>query len=138
MKTPIRKILLVVPFLSAVAFSGIAAAQQPPVVGRQAVPLGVTVEEMVVVAKGWSVKKELIGKQVYNDKGEKIGSIDDVILSPDKSASFTIIGTGGFVGLGRHDLAIPFGQLEVTNNRIVLPNATKEALKALPPFQYAK
>jgi sporulation protein YlmC with PRC-barrel domain len=112
--------------------------QSPPIVGKQGVLLGVTVEEAVLVTKGWSTKKHVLGKPIYNDKNEKIGSIEDVIISPDKTASYAIVGTGGFVGLDRHDVAIPFAQLDLTSARIVLPNATKEAIKALPEFQYQK
>jgi hypothetical protein len=52
--------------------------------------------------------------------------------------SFVIIGAGGFVGVGRHDVAIPVNQLKQENGKIVLPGATKEAIKALPKFEYAK
>ncbi len=111
---------------------------EPPIAGRQPIALGVTVEETVMIAKGWSVKKHLQGKPVFNDKGERVGSIDDVIIGADKAAHFAVVGTGGFVGLDRHDVAIPFTQLDMSGNRITLPGATKDALKALPPFQYMK
>ncbi len=109
---------------------------EPPIAGRQ--PIGVTIEETSMIAKGWSVKKQLLGKPVYNDKGDKIGSIEDIIIGPDKAAHFAIVGTGGFVGLDRHDVAIPVSQLDTTANKITLPGATKEALKSVPPFQYMK
>jgi sporulation protein YlmC with PRC-barrel domain len=124
--------------------SGIAVAQhqeqqqqQPraPVVGAQ--PIGVTVQEDAIVAQGWSSKKDLVGKPVYNDQGEKIGNIEDVIISPDRTASFAIIGAGGFVGLSKHTVAIPFKQLQLSSSRIMLPGATKDAIKSLPEFVYA-
>jgi len=53
--------------------------------------------------------------------------------------SFAIIGAGGFVGVGRHDVLIPITQLkQQEDGKIVLPGATKEAIKALPKFEYAK
>ena len=45
---------------------------------------------------------------------------------------------GGFVGLGRHDVAIPASHLQVQDGKFVLPGATKEVIKSLPKFQYAK
>jgi sporulation protein YlmC with PRC-barrel domain len=110
--------------------------QQVPIAGAQ--PIGMTVEETAIVAKGWSGKKDLLGKAVYNDKGEKIGSVSDVIIAPDKSASFAVVSTGGFVGLAKHDVAVPFSQLQMSGNRVTLPGATKDALKSLPEFVYAK
>src|SRR5262249_26472123 len=69
--------------------------------------LGVTVEELKAVAIGWSAKRQILGKPVYNDQNARIGKIDDIIVTPDKSISFVIVGAGGFVGVGRHNVAIP-------------------------------
>ena len=100
--------------------------------------LGVTVEEMRVVMLGWSAKHKLLGAAVYNDTGQKIGNIDDIIVSPDRSVSHAIIGVGGFLGIGRHDVAIPMDQIKFVNNRFVIAGATKAALKAMPEFHYAQ
>ena len=119
--------------LVAVGVSGPVYAQ---VAGSSTV--GVTVEEMKVVALGWSAKKKIMGKAVYNDKNEKIGTVDDLIITPDKSVSYAIIGAGGFLGMGKHDVAIPVSQFKEDKGRIVLAGATKDALKAMPKFEYAK
>jgi sporulation protein YlmC with PRC-barrel domain len=100
--------------------------------------LGVAVEELKVVAVGWSVKKQILGKTVYNENNQKVGRIDDLIVAPDSAVSFAIIGAGGFVGVGRHDVAIPVQQIKIQDDKFVLPGATKEAIKALPKFEYAK
>jgi sporulation protein YlmC with PRC-barrel domain len=100
--------------------------------------LGVTVEELKAVAIGWSAKKQILGKPVYNEKNVQVGRIDDIIVTPERAVSYVIIGAGGFVGLGRHDVAIPVNQLQEKDGKYVLPGATKEAIKALPKFEYAK
>jgi len=100
--------------------------------------IGVTKEEIKVVMEGWSAKKAILGKAVYNDKNEKIGTIDDLIITPDRSVSYAIIGAGGFLGIGKHDVAIPMSQLKLEKDKFILPGATKEALKAMPKFEYAK
>jgi hypothetical protein len=87
---------------------------------------------------GWSAKKQILDKDVYNDSNEKVGKVEDLIVAPDKAVSYVILGVGGFLGLARHDVAIPAGQLKVEGDKLMLPGATKEALKALPPFEYAK
>ena len=122
---------------------GVASAQAPaaPVAGRA--PLGVTVIEMEAVVVGWSAKHDLFGKTVVNDKDDKIGKVDDLIISPSKdgntpAASFAIIGVGGFLGIGKRDVAIPTGQLKIHNKKLTLPGATKDAVKALPPFVYQR
>ncbi|MEJ8296344.1 PRC-barrel domain-containing protein [Delftia tsuruhatensis] len=100
--------------------------------------LGVTATEVQAVATGWSLKKSVLGKSVYNEEGKTVGKIDDVIVAPDKAVSYAIVGAGGFLGMGKHDVAIPVNQFRVENNKITLPGATKDALKALPKFEYAK
>jgi sporulation protein YlmC with PRC-barrel domain len=100
--------------------------------------IGASQKEMKLVALGWSAKKKILGKAVYNDKNEKIGTVDDIIIAPDRAVAFAIIGVGGFVGIGKHDVAIPVNQIREEKDRLVLPGATNEALKALPEFQYAK
>ena len=100
--------------------------------------LGVSVAELQEVVKGWSVKRTVLGQPVYNDKNENVGSVDDIIITPDKAVSYAIIGTGGFLGLAKHDVAIPVSQFKLVDKKLVLPGATKEALKAIPEFQYAQ
>jgi sporulation protein YlmC with PRC-barrel domain len=100
--------------------------------------LGVAVEQTSAVALGWSAKKQVLGQAVYNEQNQRVGTIDDLIIAPDTAVSFVIIGAGGFVGIGRHDVLIPVEQLKQQDKKFVLPGATKEAIKALPKFEYAK
>lgn len=113
-----------------------AASASAPVAGSAVV--GVSVEEVKVVANGWSLKKQVLGKTVYNDDKKAVGKIDDVIVAPDKAVSFAIVGAGGFLGMGKHDVAIPVNQFRLVDGKFTLPGATKDALKALPAFEYAK
>jgi hypothetical protein len=100
--------------------------------------LGVSVEEMKALALGWSAKKQILGQDVYNDRNEKVGTVEDLIIAPDRAVSYAIVGVGGFLGLDRHDVAIPAGQLQGEGGKLRLPGATKEALRAMPTFEYAK
>jgi sporulation protein YlmC with PRC-barrel domain len=127
--------------VAALALTGLIVAGAPGGAGAQvagSATLGVSVEELKMVAVGWSAKKKILGKAVYNDKNERIGTVDDLIITPDKSVSYAIIGAGGFLGMGKHDVAIPVGQFKEDKGRIVLAGATKDALKAMPKFEYAK
>lgn len=99
--------------------------------------IGIEVAQVQEVAVGWSAKRQIIGRVVYNDGGEKVGKIDDLIVAPDSSVSFAIVGAGGFVGLRRHHVAIPVTQLAQRDGKFLLPGATKEAIKAMPVFDYA-
>jgi sporulation protein YlmC with PRC-barrel domain len=100
--------------------------------------LGVAVAELRDVTKGWSAKRQVLGKTVFNDSGDGLGKVDDIIVAPDKAVSYAIIGAGGFLGVGRHDVAIPVSQIkQQSDGKFILAGATKDALKAMPPFEYA-
>ncbi len=101
--------------------------------------LGVSQRELRVAERGRSAKKDIIDKAVYNDSNDKIGTVDDVVFSRNNSGeSFAIIGVGGFLGMGTHDVAVPISHLKYETDKLILPGATKDALKAMPEFRYAK
>jgi sporulation protein YlmC with PRC-barrel domain len=126
--------------VSAIAQQQQQQQQQPsapaPIAGKAT--LGVTVVEMDAIIAGWSAKRDVLGKAVVNDNKDRIGKVEDLIITPANEAAFAIIGVGGFLGIGRNDVAIPMKQLKIQDGRLVLPGATKDALKALPKFEYAK
>jgi hypothetical protein len=69
-----------------------------------------------------------------------VGRIDDLIVAPDDAVSFAIVGAGGFVGLHRHQIAVPINFLAIRKDPdgFTLSGASKSAIKALPEFEYAK
>jgi len=87
--------------------------------------------------------RKLIGVAVYNDRDEKIGKVDDVILGKDNQADAVIVSVGGFLGMGNKLVAVPYNQLRLgdtknasSSNKVVMPGATKDALKGQPDFHY--
>jgi hypothetical protein len=52
----------------------------------------ISVTESTKLAMGWSVKKTLMGKVIYNDAGTRVGKVEDLIISPDKTLSYVIVG----------------------------------------------
>jgi hypothetical protein len=49
---------------------------------------------------------------------------------------YAILSVGGFLGMGTKYVVVPFNSLQMQDKKVVLPGATKEALKALPEFKY--
>jgi sporulation protein YlmC with PRC-barrel domain len=83
---------------------------------------------------------ELIGKTVYNgagDDAENIGSVTDLVISSDGDVEALVVGVGGFLGLGRKDVALEYDVAEWAerdgNEWLIIPT-NKEALEALPDF----
>jgi putative membrane protein len=55
---------------------------------------------------------QLRGLNVYNNNNEKIGDINDVLVDRDGRIEAVVIGVGGFLGIGEHDVAVPFKALQ--------------------------
>lgn len=84
---------------------------------------------------GWSVKNSIMGQSVYNENDEKVGDVTDVVLGQDGSATHFVVGAGGFLGLGQHDVAIPFDEIQRGDDRLTLSGYTKDQLKNLPKVE---
>ncbi|MGI9478035.1 MAG: PRC-barrel domain-containing protein [Hyphomicrobiaceae bacterium] len=84
----------------------------------------------------------LIGAKVYNAENKIIGDIEDLILDELNTVEGVIIGVGGVLGLGEKRIGVRYTALtiEVREGKqvIVLPQATKDVLKALKPFERAR
>jgi sporulation protein YlmC with PRC-barrel domain len=115
-----------------VAVTMTAAAPKPTY--AQAVEL--IVVDVKAVARGYRASK-LKGTNVTNDKNEKIGEIDDIVIGRDR-VLFAILQVGGFLGLGERLVAVPYPSLQIddTGRKIVLPGASRDALRKLPEFKY--
>jgi sporulation protein YlmC with PRC-barrel domain len=80
---------------------------------------------------------ELRGKAVWNDRNQRIGRLTDIVIGRD-DVPFAVLEVGGFIGLGAHMVAVPFKVLKIDEpgRRIVLPGATRQALKNFPEFRF--
>jgi sporulation protein YlmC with PRC-barrel domain len=133
MKTTSYHAAAILTIVGAICSAGPVTAQ----VAGGTTTIETTVTESTQLAMGWSVKKTLMGKTLYNDAGKSVGKVEDLIISPDRNVSYVIIGAGGFVGIGRHDVAIPVTQIQDKGGKLVLPGASKDSIKAMPEFTYA-
>jgi sporulation protein YlmC with PRC-barrel domain len=99
----------------------------------------------VLTDRGDVRASKLIGAAVYNDRDEKVGSVEDLVLGKDNKADDVIVSVGGFLGMGNKLVAVPYTQLKLgdtknasSSNKVVMPGATKESLKAQPEFHYTQ
>ena len=73
-------------------------------------------------SKGEWRGSKVVGVNVYNDSNEKLGSIDELIMNKQGKIDKVIIGVGGFLGVGQHDIAVNFDQLKFTDQPV--PSST--------------
>lgn len=74
---------------------------------------------------------------VYDASNHKIGDVTDLVLDGDGSVMRTVIGVGGFLGVGQKNVAIPFKEVKISmrdgKDRIVV-DRTKEDLMSAPAY----
>ena len=75
---------------------------------------------------------------VYDNAEDKIGVVTDLIVDNNGNVTTAIVGVGGFLGVGKKDVAVPFKDLKVASRDgkdwLVL-NQSKEDLKMAPAFE---
>jgi sporulation protein YlmC with PRC-barrel domain len=119
------------------AFALVMSAPAAAQIAGGTTTVDTSVTESTRLAMGWSVRKTLLGKSIYNDAGQRVGKVHDLIIAPDRNVSYVIVGAGGFIGIGRHDVAIPVSQIQNQAGKLVMPGATQDMIKAMPEFTYA-
>src|SRR3954470_15247112 len=102
-------------------------------------------------------------QNVYDNDNNKIGQIADVLIGKDGKIENLVIGAGGFLGMGRHDVLVPFSSVKMVredqtprndskaknrdrdrdrsnrdarNDYRLVMNTTKDALKNQPGYKY--
>jgi hypothetical protein len=88
-----------------------------------------------LIASGWRVSK-LKKAAVYNDANQKIGKIEDFIVTKDGSLTFAVVNLGRFPGRGTYMVAIPTKDFSQIVPKVILPGKTKADLRKLPRFEY--
>jgi sporulation protein YlmC with PRC-barrel domain len=132
-ENPMKKELLTIAVATAL---GVLAVPRPQFLHAQEVKL--VVVDVHAVAEGYRTSK-LLGRNVVNDKNEKIGTLDDLVIGHDEPrVLFSILQVGGFLGLGGHLVAVPYEslKLDIPNNKITLSGASKDELRKMPEFRY--
>lgn len=99
------------------------------------IPIGLTSAQTEIVASGVRASA-LLGAEVYNDRNENIGKVEDVVIATDGSLTVAIIEVGSFLGIGQRLVAIPVQQFHQLTPKPVLPRVDREALQKLPAFSY--
>ena len=64
-----------------------------------------------MLKNNWRASK-LMGLDVYNEANEKLGDVNELILDKNGKVNAVVIGVGGFLGMGEHDIAVTMDKLK--------------------------
>ena len=124
---------------TAFALAQVAPLALAPAAFAQGTQQNVTIAkvETVAVANAWRSSK-IVGADVHNEAGDKVGTVDDLLIQPKNQVLFAVLSVGGFLGMGDKLVVVPYDSLQMSKDKIVLPGATKDALKDLPTYEYKR
>jgi sporulation protein YlmC with PRC-barrel domain len=121
------KHLIAAALLSAAFVAGPAYAQTPPAThpADRAAPAAAApapADKMMLKGK-WRASK-LMGLDVYNENNEKLGDVNELILGKDGKVDAVVIGVGGFLGMGEHDIAVTMDKLKFVEEPVRTSSTT--------------
>lgn len=106
------KSFLAVALLGTALIGGAALAQSTQPADRAAPAATAQPADAKLVLKGnWRASK-LMGLNVYNEANEKLGDINELLVDKSGKINAVVIGVGGFLGMGEHDIAVSMDKLK--------------------------
>ena len=109
-----------------------ALAQQSTEPSTSPPPSAQTTSSTPMPASGQWRASKLIGLNVYNDQNEKLGDINEILLDQSGKPTGYVIGVGGFLGLGQHEILVTTDKLKFVNEP-VRTTTTTTSTTAPPP-----
>jgi hypothetical protein len=65
----------------------------------------------------WRASK-LIGVKIYNEQNERLGDINEIIMDQTGKTLGYVIGVGGFLGMGEHDIFVEPSKVKFVNEPV--------------------
>ena len=110
--------LLIGGLLASVMIIPALAQSNPPASAANPAPAStVTTTAPRAQSNLWRSSK-LIGLNVYNDKNEKLGDINEILLDKSGKVEGVVIGVGGFLGMGEHDILVEPAKIKFVNEPV--------------------
>jgi sporulation protein YlmC with PRC-barrel domain len=108
----------------AAALSGSAYAQTAQPADRTTPAVATSKNADKLMLKGQWRASKLMGLNVYNDANEKLGDINELIVDKEGKISAVVIGVGGFLGMGEHDIAVSMDKLKFKEEAVRTSSTT--------------
>jgi sporulation protein YlmC with PRC-barrel domain len=108
------KRLLIGGLLASVLILPALAQSNPPAANAPVNKVEAATTTSTSTAGMWRASK-LKGLNVYNDKNEKLGDINEILLDTSGKVEGVVIGVGGFLGMGEHDIKVEMSKLKFVN-----------------------
>jgi sporulation protein YlmC with PRC-barrel domain len=79
---------------------------------------------------------DLIGRNVTNATGDKVGEVDGVVMNPQTKDVYAVLSLGGVMGIGAKEVAVSMSELSLgTDQVLIMSTASKQQLESLPAYE---
>lgn len=123
--------------MSSTAFAQTATprATTPPAAAPATAPADIAPKG----ASGHWRSSKLIGVKIYNDQNDRLGDINEIILDPTGKVTGYVVGVGGFLGMGEHDILVEPSKIKFVNEsaRTASTSTTPTTRTPVPPADTA-
>jgi len=109
--------LLIGGLLASVMIVPALAQSNPPPANAPAPKAEATTTDPRTANNMWRASK-LKGLNVYNDQNEKLGDINEILLDKSGKVEGVVIGVGGFLGMGEHDIKVDMSKLKFVDEPV--------------------
>ncbi|WP_159711100.1 PRC-barrel domain-containing protein [Geminicoccus flavidas] len=107
--------------LAAILLSGTAAMAQD-------------VETSSVPQNAFS-QSELVGQNVLDVAGQKVGRVSDLVIDADQRVEAVVVEVGGFLGMGATPVLLETASLQQEGDGTIRVGLSREQLDNLPPAE---
>jgi sporulation protein YlmC with PRC-barrel domain len=118
------KNFLAVAVLGTAVIGGAAFAQSTQPTDRAAPGATAQPADAKIALKGNWRSSKLMGLDVYNEANEKLGDINELLVDKSGKVSAVVIGIGGFLGMGEHDIAVSMDKLKFIEEPVRTSSST--------------
>jgi PRC-barrel domain len=128
-ETSMQRYLLITAVL--IGAVGLAYAQQP---ATGSVPPLVEVKNEALMVERFNLSvDQLEDMDIHGAGGERIGEVDEVLMTQEGKITAVSVEVGGFLGIGDKEVVMELAQLRREGDAL-MTEMTKEQVKALPSW----
>ncbi|WP_407188560.1 PRC-barrel domain-containing protein [Bradyrhizobium centrosematis] len=117
------KTVLAAALISSALIGGAAFAQSTPPASTAAPAASAQPADKTMLKDNWRASK-LMGLNVYNEANEKLGDINELLVDKSGKINAVVIGIGGFLGMGEHDIAVSMDKLKFVEEPVKTSSTT--------------
>jgi hypothetical protein len=128
-----RKLSFASSFLAAALLSSNAFAQAQTQAPAPAQPAATTTDAGPKLSTPHWRSSKMIGVVIYNEQNERLGDINEILLDGSGKVLGYVVGVGGFLGMGEHDIFVEPSKIKFVNEPVRTASTAPARTGDTPP-----